>query len=195
MHFPSSIPQYLKVLQCIELWAKIPPQYMDIAQVLFIAIYWSEWFITLSYDGKNPVPFLRTFAHHITSTGTMGYWKCIEAFFHRLIARTSGPGWVSFNMLKWIKSLNILCGVIEYVQTLDAQWTWKGHWAWLCTLTEIKLNEPGNSTFMGLQRKCLVKSAKHRQRGNYLNTYNAWFPLSIYRECIYVHICVFKDVQ
>ena len=36
------------------------------------------------------------------------------------------------------------------------------------TLTKIKLNEPGNSTLMGLHRKCLVKSAKHRQLGNYL---------------------------
>ncbi len=31
------------------------------------------------------------------------------------------------------------------------------------TLTKIKLNEPGNSTFIQLHRKCLVKSTKHRQ--------------------------------
>ncbi len=34
--------------------------------------------------------------------------------------------------------------------------------AYSCTLTKIKLNEPGNSTFMGLHRKCLVKPAKHK---------------------------------
>ena len=38
------------------------------------------------------------------------------------------------------------------------------------TLTKIKLNKPGNSTFMGLHRKCLVKSVKHRWWGNYLFT-------------------------
>ncbi len=38
------------------------------------------------------------------------------------------------------------------------------------TLTKIKLNEPGNSTFMGLHRKCHVKWAKYRRWGNYLFT-------------------------
>ncbi len=38
------------------------------------------------------------------------------------------------------------------------------------TLSKIKLNEPGNPTFIGLHRKCLVKSVKHIRWGNYLFT-------------------------
>ncbi len=53
--------------------------------------------------------------------------------------------------LKWVKDASSVCGQ-KY------------------TLTKIKLNEPWNSTFIGLHWKCLVKSAKHRRWGNYLFT-------------------------
>ncbi len=46
------------------------------------------------------------------------------------------------------------------------------------TLTKIKLNEPGNSTFMGLHRKCLVKSAKQA----YTASFNRKKPCQINRE-------------
>ncbi len=49
-------------------------------------------------------------------------------------------------------------------QPNDIAHCYRGHH----TLTKIKLNEPGNSTFIGLHRKCLVTSVKHRQWGNYL---------------------------
>ncbi len=44
------------------------------------------------------------------------------------------------------------------------------------TLTKIKLNESGNSTFMGLHWKCLVKSVKHRRWRNY-NYLSASWPI------------------
>ena len=46
--------------------------------------------------------------------------------------------------------------------------------AWNIKLWQKTLNEPGNSSFMRLHWKCLVKLVKHRRWGNYLEcTYNA----------------------
>ena len=50
----------------------------------------------------------------------------------------------------------------------------------LHTLIKIKLNEPVNSSFMGLHWKCFVKSVKNRWWGNYCRLDIPVYPCSIH---------------
>ena len=85
------------------------------------------------------------------------------------------PGWVSSNMLKSIKSLNIPCASdkrrsVWKCFSMPSEHE-KRHWAWLgCTVQRLNI--------------CWVSLLKHASWASLhaLNAYNAWLPLSIYNK-------------
>ena len=78
-----------------------------------------------------------------------------------LIPNGISPMWMESNTISWKKLRNLFIKI-----TLGTVFNKK------CQVHSDKkqLNEPGNSTFMGLHWRCLVKSVKHRRWGNYLFT-------------------------